>query len=64
MALTNSKTQAALKERRQVAYKTLKTLAIAVGIMQHWKDSNGYDEFIKLLENGEFELKFVDKQEK
>lgn len=63
MPLTNSETQMNLKVRRQSAYEQLKRLALEAGIMQHWKDADGYDEFIKLLESGEFELVFQSKQE-
>ena len=58
MPLTNAETQMALKARRQAAYKVLKVLALEAGIMRHMKDSDGYDEFVGLLESGEFVLKF------
>lgn len=59
----NADNQKALKERRQSAYKLLKQLAMESGVMQRWKDSEGYDEFIGLLESGEFVLKLEAKQE-
>lgn len=58
----NADNQKALKQRRQAAYKLLKQLAMESGIMQYWKDSEGYDEFIGLLESGEFVLKFEAKE--
>jgi hypothetical protein len=63
MPLTNAETQKALKARRDAAYKLLKALAMESGVMQFWKDADGYDEFIKLLESGEFKLEFASTQE-
>lgn len=63
MPLTNSETQLQLRKRRQAAYSLLKTLALESGVMAHWKDSDGYDKFIGLLENGELKLELVAKQE-
>lgn len=64
MALTNSETQLQLRKRRQAAYKLLKTLALESGTMQHWKDSDGYDEFIGLLNSGELVLRLEAQGEK
>jgi len=64
MPLTNAENQAILNQRRQAAYVILKMLAIELGIMKSWKDSSGYDKFIKLLEGGEFELRLVSKNDK
>ena len=61
MPLTNAETQAALKDRRKSAYEIIKRLALEAGVMRYWKDGDGYDEFISLLESGEFELKFEAK---
>lgn len=63
MPLTNAETQKALKARRDAAYKILKPLAIESGVMRHWKDSHGYNEFVGLIQSGEFELTFNAKQE-
>lgn len=49
--------------RRKAAYDLLKELAQKCGIMQHQRDGHGYDEFIGLLESGEFKLEFVSTQE-
>lgn len=52
------------RDRRQTAYDIIKNLALEAGTMQHQRDGDGYDEFIGLLESGEFELIFNARQEK
>lgn len=48
--------------RRKEAYDLLKELAQKCGIMQHGRDGHGYDEFIGLLESGEFQLELVQQE--
>lgn len=60
MPQTNAEKNKIRMERKVASHNLLKELAIKCGVMQHSRDGSGFDEFISLLESGEFKLEFVE----
>lgn len=64
MTLTPAQKQHEYRQRKLKAFRLIKQVALEAGIMQFDTDADGYDEFIGLLDSGEFELRFEVRQEK
>ena len=58
MKQTPKKKNDTASRRRQAAYTLIRNLAQEIGVMHHSRDGHGYDEFIDLLQSGEFRLIF------
>lgn len=63
MALTPAQKQHDYRQRKLEAFRLVKQIALEAGIMRFDTDTDGYDEFIGLIQSGEFELTFNAKQE-
>ncbi len=45
--------------RRNQAYKAIKEVLLPLGLMNHPKDTGGYDRFMKGLDAGKYRLELV-----
>lgn len=60
MPQTNAEKNQIRQQRKIASHNLLKELAMKCGVMRNSRDGHGFDEFISLLESGEFKLEFVE----